>query len=262
MTSPPPTKSDLVKMSTLAQRSGVPAATIKHYLREGLLPEPGLRTSRNMAFYDAGLVERIQRIKELQRTHFLPLKVIKGVLDGSTEDVDAETAAAIHRALLATAPNETRTRAQLVSAGMPGEALDFFVSLGLVTASGVGDDETYAGDDLALLRTLGASRRAGITPEMLPPAIIEPYVRAIRELVRTELEMFREGVVPRAGKDLAQITETATKLSEQLVVLIRRKMLLPTLRQIVEEEQARRAKQRPRARKGAARKRKARKGTS
>ena len=38
----------LLKMSELAEQSGVSAGTIKHYLREGLLPEP-VRTSRNMA---------------------------------------------------------------------------------------------------------------------------------------------------------------------------------------------------------------------
>ncbi len=225
-------------MATLAQLSGVPAATIKHYLREGLLPQPGVRTSRNMAFYDPALVERIKTIKELQRKHFLPLKVIKGVLEGSAEDVDSETAAAIQRALTEMEPHDERTRAQLVASGMPAAQLDFFVGVGLVTPKGEDDDERFSGDDLTLLRTLGASRKAGITKEMLPPDIVENYVRAIRELVRTELEMFREGVVPRAGKNLPALTEAATKLSEQLVVLVRRKMLLPTLRQVVEEEQA------------------------
>jgi predicted DNA-binding transcriptional regulator AlpA len=38
----------LLKMSELADQSGVSAGTIKHYLREGLLPEP-VRTTRNMA---------------------------------------------------------------------------------------------------------------------------------------------------------------------------------------------------------------------
>ena len=35
----------LLKMRELAEASGVSAGTIKHYLREGLLPEP-VRTSR------------------------------------------------------------------------------------------------------------------------------------------------------------------------------------------------------------------------
>ena len=41
---------ELLKISELAERSGVPVATVRHYLREGLLPEP-VKTSRNMAYY-------------------------------------------------------------------------------------------------------------------------------------------------------------------------------------------------------------------
>jgi DNA-binding transcriptional MerR regulator len=239
----------LVKMSALARMSGVPSATIKHYLREGLLPAPALRTSRNMALYDARLVERVKAIKDLQKKHFLPLKVIRGVLCDGPVDADDATVAAIQRALAAVALTEVRTRAQLVEGGMPRSELEFFCAVGLVTPNGSGEDETYTGDDLALLRTLGASRKAGITRDMLPKEIIEPYLAAIRELVRTELELFREGVVPRAGKNLAQITEAATKLSEQLVVLIRRKLLLPTLKQLVERELEKHARP-PRATRG------------
>ena len=54
--------------------------TIKHYLREGLLPEP-VKTSRNMAWYPREFVERVQLIKQLQEERFLPLKVIKEVLE-------------------------------------------------------------------------------------------------------------------------------------------------------------------------------------
>ncbi|GAC1550719.1 MAG: hypothetical protein NVS3B10_13640 [Polyangiales bacterium] len=228
-------------MARLAQLSGVPAATIKHYLREGLLPPPDVRTGRNMAFYDAAMVERVKAIKVLQREHFLPLKVIKGVLTGTSADVDAATAAAIERALEKMSPGDVRTRAQLLAGGLDGAQLDFFLSIGLLTPERVDGDERYSGDDLALLRTLGAARRAGISPAMLPAETIEPYLRAIRELVRTELAMFRDGVVPRAGLDLTALTETATRLSEQLVVLVRRKLLLPTLQQLVDEEQRRRA---------------------
>ena len=78
----------LLKMSELAQRSGVSAGTIKHYLREGLLDGEGegvVRTSRNMAYYPPAYVERITLIKRLQEDRFMPLKVIKGMLD---EDPD------------------------------------------------------------------------------------------------------------------------------------------------------------------------------
>src|SRR5919206_780902 len=74
----------LLRISELAERSGVPVATIKHYLREGLLPEP-VKTSRNMAYYPPEFVERIRLIKQLQEERFMPLKHIKAVLDEDPE---------------------------------------------------------------------------------------------------------------------------------------------------------------------------------
>ncbi len=75
-----------VGLRAIAEAAGVSAATIKHYLREGLLPEP-VRTSRNMAYYPPEFVERIQLIKRLQETRFMPLKAIKAVLDEDPEQL-------------------------------------------------------------------------------------------------------------------------------------------------------------------------------
>jgi DNA-binding transcriptional MerR regulator len=222
---------ELVKMSVLARLSEVPAATIKHYIREGLLPQPDVRTSKNMALYDVRLVERVKAIKELQRSKFLPLKVIKGVLDGVQPDTDEETAQAIQKTLDEMTPHERRSRAQLLDAGAAEEDLEFLRLLGLLVPEVVNGHEIYSGDDLRLLRLLGEARKAGLSAAMLPPSILDSYARAIRELVRTELQLFREGVIPQAGDNLKGLAETATRLSEQLVVILRRKMLLPMLKQ-------------------------------
>ena len=78
----------LLKISELADQSGVPVATIRHYLREGLLPEP-VKTSRNMAYYPPEFVDRIKLIKRLQEERFLPLKAIKTVLDEDPDRAEA-----------------------------------------------------------------------------------------------------------------------------------------------------------------------------
>ncbi len=57
----------------------MPVATVRHYLREGLLPEP-VKTSKNMAYYPPEFVERIRTIKRLQEERFMPLRVIKEAL--------------------------------------------------------------------------------------------------------------------------------------------------------------------------------------
>jgi len=81
----------LLKMSELAERSGVSSGTIKHYLREGLLGgrEQIVRTSRNMAYYPENFVDRIRLIKRLQEERFLPLRLIKDVLDDDPDRANA-----------------------------------------------------------------------------------------------------------------------------------------------------------------------------
>ena len=81
----------MLKMSELAERSGVSAGTIKHYLREGLLDgeDAVVRTSRNMAWYAPELVERVKLIKRLQEERFMPLKLIRRVVESDPERMRA-----------------------------------------------------------------------------------------------------------------------------------------------------------------------------
>lgn len=225
---------ELVKVSVLAKMSGVPAATIKHYVREGLLPEP-VRTSRNMAYYDPSLVDRIQRIKELQRTRFLPLKVIKAVLDESELDNQDETVAATIARVLEQAEGEERTRAELLASGVVPSQLELLTQLGAVRPIPGRDEETCRGDDVEILRVLGAARKAGLTEGMLPVEILADYARALSKLVEVELSLFRRGVLPDVPAErLPALTEAAVTLSERLVVLMRRKMLVPTMRALAD----------------------------
>jgi len=224
-----------LKMSRFAEASGVPIPTIKHYVRAGLLPAPH-RTSKTMAYYDAALVPRVKAIKRLQETLHLPLAVIGQVLDRiDDEEMPNERAieVTIARVLGELAPRETVTRKQLIANGVDKRELALFESLQIVTPQKQGREVTYVGDDVVLLRLLAESRRAGLSPSMLPPEILSSYVAALRELVRVELQMFRVGVVPLAGGDIGRLTEVATTLSERLVVLLRRKLLLPTLRTLM-----------------------------
>ena len=236
----PPDKAELVKISVLSKLSGVSSATIKYYIREGLLPGPALRTSRNMAWYDPRTVPRIKAIKELQRSRFLPLKVIKKILDGvQSAPNDEAVVREVTEVLRRTAPVQERTMTQLVAEGVEPGDLSWLERVGLIasTSDAQSGEARYAAEDLALIQVLTKAREVGIRPDMLPPEILLPYVEAVRNLVRMELQMFRMGVLPRAEGELPQLVESATALSEQLVVLLRRKLLLPTLEAIIREEQ-------------------------
>ena len=222
-----------LKMSALAKESGVPAATIKHYLREGLLPPAVRKTGRNMAYYDPAVVERIVRIKQLQRDHFLPLKVIKQILDGGGAASHEAAAKAIARTLARASAEKSVRRRELLESGVASADLELFERLGLITPRGEGAKAAYGADDLQLLRTLAAARAAGLSEEMLPARILGPYTKAIQRLVDVELRMFQAGVLSREQEGVERLTEQATILSEQLVLTIRRKLLLPTLGRMI-----------------------------
>ena len=83
-------KKGLLKISQLAQRAEVSIPTVKHYVREGLLPRP-MKTSRNMAYYREEDIARIKLVKKMQKERFLPLDVIKQLLD-TGEAVDEQSA--------------------------------------------------------------------------------------------------------------------------------------------------------------------------
>jgi len=228
------TREPLLKIGELARSSGVPIATLKHYIREGLI-KPARRTGRTMSWYEPSAVARVRAIKDLQQEQFLPLDVIRDSLAGDAAATDDLTAAAtIAKVLERHTGPKTRTRDELIERGVSPKELDWLAAAGLARPAA---DGRYRGDDLVLLATLGAARKAGITPEMLPFSILGEYVVALRALIEIELRLFREGVLPRAKKeDVSRVTTAATELSERLVIVMRRKLLLPVLERQMEED--------------------------
>ena len=241
----------LVRISDLARMSGVPTATIKHYLREGLLPGPEQKTGRTMSYYDARLAERVKAIKELQQQRFLPLKIIADLLEPSPSgrvraDLDreqkkrmAELAPAVAagnaeaRVRRGAAPSRGRTRREILADLQIGaDDLDLLNKLGVVTPAGkVDGDPVYGGADLDLLELLDEVRAKGLG-ELFPMSILEPYAAAIRTLVRVEIELFRRQVLAGArmpSGSLEDVAREATALGERLVVALRAKLVVPEL---------------------------------
>jgi DNA-binding transcriptional MerR regulator len=180
----------LMKMSELVEASGVPGATIKHYLREGLLPEP-IKTSRNMAWYRPETVERIQTIKRLQEERFMPLKAIRSVL---REDPDQALALLevedriLDRAL---AGERSRTSATEVrrTYGMPQEVLDRLADIGILTPNSRG----YSPADVKIIEAISRFRAGGYD-EQTGFTVYDTlrYRRALQELVKEEVDVLMD----------------------------------------------------------------------
>jgi DNA-binding transcriptional MerR regulator len=159
-----------LKMSELAGASGVSSATIKHYLREGLLGDGAdvVRTSRNMAWYPPEFVERIRRIKRLQEERFMPLRLIRELLlEEQRERVPRE-------ALLA------RTE-------LPENVLDRLEEIGVLTPTAAGYDH----DDLKIVEAI-VRFRAGGYDEAIGFTVYDTlrYRDALTPLVQEEVRTF------------------------------------------------------------------------
>jgi DNA-binding transcriptional MerR regulator len=72
-------------MAELSRRSGVPVATIKYYLREGLLP-PGAATSATRAQYGEAHLRRLRLIRALVEIGEVPLAGIGRILAAVDDD--------------------------------------------------------------------------------------------------------------------------------------------------------------------------------
>ena len=74
-----------MKMSELSARSGRSVATIKYYLREGLLP-PGRRTAANQADYSEDHLHRLRLVTTLIDVGGLSVTAVSAVLDAIDDD--------------------------------------------------------------------------------------------------------------------------------------------------------------------------------
>jgi DNA-binding transcriptional MerR regulator len=198
----------LLKMRELAEASGVSAGTIKHYLREGLLGsgDDVVRTSRNMAWYPPSYVDRIRLIKRLQEDRFMPLRVIREVIDEDPERaaalVDAEDQ--ILAAALARHARERLSRAEVQERfAVPDAVLDRLEDLGVLTPSDAG----YDADDVQIIEAM-TRFRAGGYDEALGFTVYDTLryrdalVGLVEEEIRTLLGRLAGTVEPERAADI------------------------------------------------------------
>ncbi len=69
-----------MRIAELSRRTGAPVATIKYYLREGLLP-PGRSTGPTQAQYDETHEQRLRLVRALTDVAGLSLAAVRQVLD-------------------------------------------------------------------------------------------------------------------------------------------------------------------------------------
>jgi len=224
------TPDGLLKMSELAEQSGVSAGTIKHYLREGLLPEP-VRTSRNMAYYPPEFVERIRLIKRLQEDRFMPLRLIKGVIEEDPERARAliELEDRILERAAATQESGRVSRAEVRRRyEVPDNVLERLADLEILSPNSRG----YDADEVKIIEAISRFRAGGYD-ERIGFTVYDAvrYREALQPLVEEEVGVLLERLAGEVELDRAEeIIAAGTEPLRELVGAIHSKLLLDELR--------------------------------
>jgi DNA-binding transcriptional MerR regulator len=223
----------MLKMSELAERSGVSTGTIKHYLREGLLGDEDdvLRTSRNMAYYPVQFADRVRLIKRLQEERFMPLRVIREVMAS-----DPERAARVieledrilERAIEAGESGRVSRAAVRSTYDVPRNVLVRLEELDVLTPGPRG----YDADDVAIIEAISRFRAGGYE-EALGFTVYDTlrYREALAPLVAEEVRALLDRLAGQVDVERAvQIISSGAEPLRELIGAMHSKLLLAELR--------------------------------
>jgi DNA-binding transcriptional MerR regulator len=225
--------SGLLKMSELAERSGVSSGTIKHYLREGLLgpQDDVLRTSRNMAYYPEEFVDRIRLIKRLQEERFMPLRVIREVMSE-----DPERAARVieledrilERAIEAGESGRVSRTMVQSTYDVPRNVLARLEELEVLTPNARG----YDADDVAIIEAISRFRAGGYE-EAIGFTVYDTlrYREMLAPLVQEEVRVLLDRLAGEVDVERAvEIISSGAEPLRELIGAMHSKLLLAELR--------------------------------
>jgi DNA-binding transcriptional MerR regulator len=211
-----------IRVEELARRADVSVDTIRFYQKRQLLPAP--RREGRIAWYGPDHVERLQRIRELQRQGF-SLAVIRRLVAGELDAADVPLAAAVAGAQVGDA--ELLTLDDLAArVGVPAPLLDAVAREGLLVAQQRDGTTGYTAADADVLRAGLRLLEAGLPlPDLL--ALARRHHDATRAIAADAVEMFDEHVRhPIQHSDL-----TDDEKAERLVAAFG--TLLPTVTTLV-----------------------------
>lgn len=222
-----------MRMRELEKASGVGRETIRYYIREGLLPEPD-RASRNSASYSDGHVARLRAIKRLQEERFLPLAVIRSLLDAEDGDrwltpdafpmLDTLLAARLEAGGMARLPvaeviEQLAIEARFVDEHAATGMIDIDAN-GMITAR-----------DRAILGTIKELGDIGFTEELGFNSVqMRIYLDFVEWVTTQEMRLFLQGTAGHVGEAQAiDMAERGVSVINELLSQLRTRALLRKL---------------------------------
>lgn len=189
-----------MRISELAETTGVALATLKYYLREGLLM-PGTATARTRAEYDGTHVERVRLVRALVESGGLGIAGVRAVLEA------LEAPPASSHELLGVAHHALPPPVE--PAAPTEEVLGWLDDLGW----GACADSPLVG---SLTRAVADARAAGVP---LSATSVRAYAEAARQLAAVDVEVAAAAPSPAAA---LHVVVVGTVMIDPVVATLRR----------------------------------------
>jgi DNA-binding transcriptional MerR regulator len=207
-------------MAELSRSSGLPVATIKYYLREGLLP-PGTATSATRAEYGEGHLRRLRLIRALLGIGEIPVAAIGEIL-AVVDDESASLHVMLGAVQYALGPHPARPAG--ADADQDWQAASREADA-LITALGWTVAENAPARTL-LIATLVALRRTEAAP---PGPSLRAYAEAVTALAVAEVASLGPSR-PSGGGSRVALAESA------VVGMVLRERILLALHRLAQED--------------------------
>lgn len=224
-----------LSVSQVAERTGVPIATIKYYIREGLLPRP--RTEgRTVGRYDEPFIQRLEIIRELRnrrRLSILEIRVLMQQLGENPSLTEVELRLAAQERLDAAidpthALPPVPAERLVERSGLQKEDVRALERHGLLTPVRLDGAVVYAERDARIAEVVGALRLSGYNDQLgFTIADLAKYVEGLRAIVVREVEQFDKPELRALRRDLVlQLIEQGVSHIDVLLGLLHKKLLL------------------------------------
>jgi DNA-binding transcriptional MerR regulator len=197
-----------MRMAELSRTSGVPVATIKYYVREGLLPRGEVTTSPNQASYGDAHVRRLALVRSLVEVGGLSIAAVRATL-AAVDDPTVPLHDTLGMTIEASDPASTPApddAAQQEAAARVGELL---AKRGWVIHEGSVAHQA-AVDVLATMSRVTGTRLA---------SVLEPYAEAVEAIAEADLDTVSALADPEERVETALV---GTVLGDRLLAALRR----------------------------------------
>ncbi|MEU5318298.1 MerR family transcriptional regulator [Streptomyces sp. NPDC021056] len=200
-----------MRLAELSERSGVSTATIKYYLREGLLA-PGRQINTTTAEYDEEHLRRLRLIRAMIQVGRMPVATVREVL-GHVDDDSLPRAMRLGAAVWAMPQVPEPDADDEFVRGARASMEELLHTLGWSNAQAL---TTISPSFRSLVVATAALRRLGYDWD---PETLVPYARLMRQVAELDME-FMESHVSEAEK--AEVAVLGVVLVEPMLRALHR----------------------------------------